>query len=431
MKIKPCNSKIAQFCLIFSVLSVNTAAHAVHLDVEIWGEGNAMFAGFCRSPGAVGCDLAELAEDLQLPKNTLPKDGATGELIFLSDFRDLPGGPYATKNPGFQSVQNGLKAGEIVSYRAVGVLKFWEPVRATWMAPPAGIRVRLFGGIDAGSGIITDPTLCGGNLFCFSDGGTGVEGSTIFTGTGIQGNSELLVDLANSRGSLHTHLNFFLENAKGEKGGPAGAYLVKMRVFSNVHKVLSKSFLVLFNAGLNKDDYTDALLALVNKKPISVPPPPTPAPVANAGSDRVVRMGTTVSLNGSGSRDPKPGPKNLSFQWTKDAGPSITIIGAKQKIASFVASKPGFYTFNLHISDSVQSSNDKVSYTVPILGDVDLDGDVDRNDVALILLAAQNNVPDSEKIDVRNIDGDGVISRNDALLAKNLCTLRLCRPPVL
>ena len=98
-------------------------------------------------------------------------------------------------------------------------------------------------------------------------------------------------------------------------------------------------------------------------------------------------------------------------------------------MASFVASKPGFYTFNLHISDSVQSSNDKVSFTVPIKGDVDLDGDVDRNDVALILLAAQNNVPDSEKNDVRNIDGDGVISRNDALLAKNLCTLRLCRPP--
>lgn len=419
--------KIAQAGLALSSLCFDPAAQAVHLDVEIWGEGNAMSAGFCRTT-AVGCDLAELAADLQLPPNTLPRDGANGKLIFLADFRDFAGGPYATLNPGFQSVQNGLSAGEIVSYRAVGVLEYWNPALASWAFPPAGTRVRLFGGLEASSVIINDSIECGGALFCFSGNGEGEEGSTIFTANDIQGSAELLVDAANSAGSLHTHMQFFLENEQGQKGGPAGAYLIEMEVFSNLRLVPSEPFLVLFNAGLSKDDYTDALLALSNKIPDIEPPPPGPSPTADAGSDRVVRIGNTVTLDGGNSQDPQPGPEDLSFQWSQNAGPSITVLNANQQLASFVAGKPGLYRFNLTISDGFQASTDAVSLTVPIRGDVDLDGDVDRIDVALILRGAQKKLKDNIGNDVRDIDCNGVISRNDALLAKKVCTLRLCRP---
>ncbi|MDO9160932.1 MAG: hypothetical protein Q8N35_08290 [Methylococcaceae bacterium] len=418
---------ITQYCFAIVALCVNSAAHAVHLDVEIWAEGNAMFAGFCRTT-ALGCDLAQLAANLQLPPNTLPKDGATGKQIFLSDFRDFSGGLYATPNPGFQSIQNALSPNEVVSYRALGVLEYWDPAISAWIAPATGTRVRLFGGLEASSVIINNASQCGGALFCFSGNGTGVEGSTIFTGNGIQGSPVLLVDAANSQGSLHTHMNFFLENQQGQQGGPVGAYLVEMEVFSNLHPVPSESFYVLFNAGLSANAYTNALLSLINTPPLVVPPPAGFSPVARAGSDRVVRFGSTVTLNGNDSHDPAPGPQALSYLWSQQAGPAVTIINGNNANATFLASKTGVYTFNLTVSDSQQSGSAVVRYTVPMRGDVDLDGDVDRIDVALILLAAQNGVTDPVGNDVRDIDGDRVVSRNDAVLAKNLCTLRLCRP---
>ena len=89
------------FYLLFIVLLSGRQAFAVHLDVEVWGQGNALFTGYCRTPGAVGCDLDGLAEVLHLPAGTLPIEAVTGKLIFPADFQDLPGGDFKTKNPGF------------------------------------------------------------------------------------------------------------------------------------------------------------------------------------------------------------------------------------------------------------------------------------------------------------------------------------------
>ncbi|MEQ1815249.1 MAG: dockerin type I domain-containing protein, partial [Nitrosomonas sp.] len=68
---------------------------------------------------------------------------------------------------------------------------------------------------------------------------------------------------------------------------------------------------------------------------------------------------------------------------------------------------------------------------VSIPGDVDLDSDVDRIDVALILLAAQNNEPVNPGNAMLDVNRDGVIDRADASLAKDLCTLRLCNIPII
>ena len=343
---------------MLSALSFNPTAQAVHLDVEVWSEGNALFTGFCHTPNIVGCDLDGLIDGLGLPAGTLPTEGETGKAIFVADFQDLPGGDFKTKNPGFQAIKNALSANEPVSYRALGSLKYWGVNASTWEAAPANTQITLFGGLDLNSGIFNNPTQCNGQLICFEGDAQGTGKSTQFTGAGIQGAPELLVDVANNQGVLHTHLSFFLENQQGQLGGHEGAYLIEMQVFSRLRSTPSAPFLVVFNAGLSKEGFAAALSALVN----SVNKAGVTPPIINP-SDPLVPIPDT----------PKP-------------------------------------VFNR--------------------GDADLDGDIDRVDVALILLAAQKKEAAIAGDDTRDMDGDGAISRQDATLAKANCTLRLCNVPV-
>lgn len=350
----PCTfPKITQIGLLLTVLSVNPVAQAVHLDVEVWGDNNALYAGFCHTPNIVGCDLDGLVDGLALPVGTLPSEAATGKAIFVADFQDLPGGAFKTKNPGFQAIQNALSANEPISYRALGVLKYWGPNATAWALAPASTQITLFGGLDLNAGVFNNPNQCNGQLICFSGDDRGTGKSTIFSGAGIQGSPELLIDVSNNQGALHTHLSFFLENQQGQLGGPEGAYLIEMQAFSRLRAVPTAPFLVMFNAGLPKDRFTAALLALVKDAGGSVPTPiPNDPPIPDGNTTRFIK------------------------------------------------------------------------------GDADLDGDVDRIDVALILLAAQKNEHAKSGGDTRDMDGDGAISRNDAALAKASCTLRLCNVPV-
>lgn len=333
--------------VIIAVLMFYQTVSAQHLDVEVWGQGNGLFIGYCRTPGVVGCELGRLAESLQLPAETLPREAATGKFIFLADFRDFSGGDFRTRNPGFQSVRNALLPNELISYRALGELKYWGPAFSSWGNPPDGFQIKLFGGLEASDQVISDFSQCAGQLFCFSEGSFGTDGSTVFAADGIHGNPGLVVDITNNSGVLHTHLSFFLENQQGQIGGPVGAYLIEMQVTSNARYFPSEPFLILFNAGLDENEFTAAMLALIGDSS-SIAPPPLP-------------LATPVSIP----------------------------------------------------------------------GDVDLDGYVDRIDVALILLAAQNNEPLRPENIRFDVNGDGVIDRNDAFLVKELCTLRLCKRPII
>jgi len=341
------NNRIIRQSLLIGLLLGSHSAYAVHLDVELWGEGNTMFAGFCRTANIVGCDLDSLASDLNLPQGTLPQESTTGKLIFIADFQDLTGGPFKTKNPGFQSVLNSLQADELVSYRALGKLRYWEANATSWSVAPTDTQIRLFGGLDAQTSIINNSQQCGGQLFCFS--GLGTDQSTVFSADGILAKPELGVDITNNVGILHTHLSFFLENQQGELGGPIGAYLIEMQVFSNFHPIPSAPFLVLLNAGLTHNEFSKALQGLAK------------APTSNT---------------------PTPPSENTN---------------------NFVLTP----------------------------GDVDFDGDIDRIDVALILLAAQKQEAVKPDGDSRDLDSDSQITRNDAFLAKEKCSLRLCVIPVI
>ncbi len=56
---------------------------------------------------------------------------------------------------------------------------------------------------------------------------------------------------------------------------------------------------------------------------VLVAPPGNSVPVANAGSDRSVGEGVTVTLNGAGSSDPDGDP--LTWQWSQISGPAVTL----------------------------------------------------------------------------------------------------------
>ena len=58
--------------------------------------------------------------------------------------------------------------------------------------------------------------------------------------------------------------------------------------------------------------------------------------------------------------------------------------------------------------------------------DIDTDGDIDRNDIALILAA--RNTPATGPGDPRDADGDGVISVLDARTCVLKCTNPRCAP---
>ncbi len=338
--------KTGYFCnLLLAAWLTNQPVFAQHLDIEVWGQGNALFAGFCRTTGATSCNLDGLTEALALPAGTLPVEATTNKLIFPVDLRDLTGGAFSTRNPGFQSVRNALLPNELISYRASGKLQYWDPAVSAWNDAPPNVQIRLFGGLEASAEVLSDFSQCAGQLLCFSENSFGIDGSTVFTGNGIHGNPELVVDITGTTGILHTHLSFFLENTLGEAGGPDGAYLIEMQLISNARFFPSSPFLVLLNAGLQPGEFGAALNAL-----------------------------TGEPASGELPRQPE--------------------------------------------------------LPVSIPGDVDLDGDVDRIDVALILLAAQNNETFNTANAAFDVDGDSFITRADALLAKTLCTLRLCNIPV-
>lgn len=89
-------------------------------------------------------------------------------------------------------------------------------------------------------------------------------------------------------------------------------------------------------------------------------------PVANAGDDRTVAQGTTVTLNGSASLDPDS--DQLTYYWYVDSAPQggyPQLSGANTATATFVPAVPGVYVMTLRVYDSnYESSTDNVTITV-------------------------------------------------------------------
>ena len=81
-------------------------------------------------------------------------------------------------------------------------------------------------------------------------------------------------------------------------------------------------------------------------------------PVASAGPDAIVPAGATVTLDGSGSRDPDDNP--LAFHWIQTGGPEVTLSSPDAAVTGFTATVDGTYTFQLDVSDGRAAVKDLV-----------------------------------------------------------------------
>lgn len=88
-------------------------------------------------------------------------------------------------------------------------------------------------------------------------------------------------------------------------------------------------------------------------------------PIADAGEDQTITVGTTIPLDGSGSHDPDGDDDFLQDeQWTQVSGPTVIIQDASEEIAFVTFQAIGTYTFQLSISDGRDSATDQVTITV-------------------------------------------------------------------
>ena len=111
------------------------------------------------------------------------------------------------------------------------------------------------------------------------------------------------------------------------------------------------------------------------------------APTADAGADQTVDEGTMVTLNASGSSDPDGDA--LTYQWTQESGPGVTLSDATTEQPTFTApevSGDDTLTFEVEVDDSVTADTDVVNVTV-----TDTDAQASPSDW----------------------DGDGILNEND------------------
>jgi len=152
---------------------------------------------------------------------------------------------------------------------------------------------------------------------------------------------------------------------------------------------------------------------------------PNAAPSADAGSGRTVRLGSLVMLDGTASIDPDGIDVQLTYSWLQTAGPATTLSAANSSTPQFQPNAPGSYIFSLVVSDGQSDSTPSaVNITVPPLGDIDLDDDVDRDDLTA-LLAVRNESAQGAN-DLLDLNGDGVVSARDARLLVLGCTRLRC-----
>ncbi|MCL6642295.1 MAG: FG-GAP-like repeat-containing protein [Candidatus Bipolaricaulota bacterium] len=121
------------------------------------------------------------------------------------------------------------------------------------------------------------------------------------------------------------------------------------------------------------------------------PAPPNQPPIANAGPDQTVTVGTLVTLNGGQSRDPDDDP--ITFQWrfvSTPEGSAAELTDADTARPTFTPDVAGEYIIELVVTDpdgATGSDTVKVTAQPPVptrkKGDVDNDGDVDIIDAKL------------------------------------------------
>jgi hypothetical protein len=85
---------------------------------------------------------------------------------------------------------------------------------------------------------------------------------------------------------------------------------------------------------------------------VNVNDEPNEPPIADAGTDKTVKAGSKVKLNGLHSRDPEG--EALYYSWSQVRGSKVSLLDANNSEASFLApqvSEPRTYRFKLRVTD--------------------------------------------------------------------------------
>jgi hypothetical protein len=114
------------------------------------------------------------------------------------------------------------------------------------------------------------------------------------------------------------------------------------------------------------DDFSDETSSVL--APVSLPfERAKEPPIANAGPDQSVRMGATVTLDGTESYDPEG--ESLAYSWTQTSGPEVTLNDPTSVRPTFtspdVVRDNTTLTFSLEVNNGRQGSDaDTVSIIV-------------------------------------------------------------------
>ncbi len=231
---------------------LSAAAMAQHFDVELRTD---------KGPVAGSRIQTDFFGDLGLA-GQLPFDAQSGYRIFPAYFGDFPGGKYKTANPGFQAFGGTFLQGELIHFRALGSLLFWNPSTGKWGPAASGVKVTLFGGIppEVVLGYSTNPAL-------WTDQYAYYQAGTRFETSGISGPLTALIDDVKVGGSFHSHLDWKISNTSGNP--PVGAYMVTLELWSPTlvggqpKYLASQPFHVIFEAGINAAQMEQAFAARI------------------------------------------------------------------------------------------------------------------------------------------------------------------------
>lgn len=397
--------------LLLALCLPGGVARALHIDVVVGASAGKLTTGFCAN-GAQGCDALPVLQQLGLPAGTVPRDLATGRQIFVTDFGDFAGGAFAVDDPGFFAGAGTLPGNLLVRYNAIGSLLYWSPNEELWKnSTPAGERVRLFGGLDLRTVISTDTSHCKGLLICVPRSVTStvaVEGSTIFTTGGVLGASSLIVGNTAANGSLHSHLDWFIELPDGQRGGAVGAYMVSLQMSASGYQ-MSDPFMIMFNRGLDDLAFGRALASRV------LPPPPPPSNWILTGSadvDGNRRIAIAAGGGASGTAILKAGTRERVASVKLGPGTASLIVqgaGTTLDVDTLVEIGGGSGVARLTVAQGGVISADV--FEVAAGGVLDGHGGILRGDVLNRGVVAPGQSPG-----VLSIDGDFVQDRDGTLL---------------
>ena len=103
------------------------------------------------------------------------------------------------------------------------------------------------------------------------------------------------------------------------------------------------AYVVAFEENTSGFDYQDVVLIVRNVKSANT----VTAPLANAGNDQTVVVGTPITINGVGS---DAEGESLTFNWQQTGGPAVSLSGSGSSRA-FTPTSIGTYEFTLKVTD--------------------------------------------------------------------------------